>query len=440
MVKIQPEIGEMPSSAVGDILLAHAQALFPICRSITGPGVRETFAYLQQILPELRIHSVPSRTRVFDWVVPDEWFIRDAYVEDENGMKVIDFKRHNLHVIGYSVPVDVWLTREELDHHLYSLPEQPDAIPYITSYYEPRWGFCIKDSQRVSLPSGRYHAVIDADLEPGELNFADLVLPGESSEEILLSTYVCHPSMANNEISGPVVTAMLAQWLQRLQYRRYTYRIVFIPETIGSIAYLSRNFEHLKRHVVAGFNITCIGDDRCYSYLPSRNGNSIADQIAKHVLRHTDENFKSYSWLDRGSDERQYCAPGVDLNIATIMRSKYGEYPEYHTSLDNFDVVTSSGLAGGYTALRRSLEILENNLYLKTSVICEPQLGKRGLYPTLSTKGSSAQVRVMMNLLTYCDGTRTLLEIADLIGVPFWELAPLVKSLVESNLLTTHKP
>ena len=285
------------------------------------------------------------------------------------------------------------------------------------------------------MPPGRYHAVVDSDLKPGVLNYAELIYAGDTNEEVLLSTYICHPSMANNELSGPVVTAALAQWLQSLEKRRYTYRILFIPETIGSIVYLSQNIDHLKQQVVAGFNITCIGDERCYSYMPSRAGDSLSDQVAQHVLHHTDANFKRYSWLDRGSDERQYCAPGIDLPIATIARSKYCEYPEYHTSLDNFDVVSPRGLEGGFTALRRSLEIVEQNVYLKATVLCEPQLGRRGLYPTLNTKDSDKQVIAMFNLISYCDGTRTLLEIANLIEEPFWELITIVDKLFSHGLL-----
>lgn len=420
---------------ISDEMYRWAKDLYPICRSLTGPGVRETLAYLGNLLPGLIVHEVPSGTSSFDWTVPDEWTIRDAYIADEAGNRVVDFKAHNLHVVGYSEPTDVWLDRDELDKHLYSLPDQPDAIPYITSYYSKRWGFCLTHHQRQALKSGRYHVVVDSDLKPGVLNYAELILPGESAEEVLLSTYVCHPSMANNELSGPVVTAALAQWLQSLDKRRYTYRIVFIPETIGSIVYLSRNLSHLKQHVIAGFNITCIGDDRSYSYLPSRAGNSLSDQVALHVLQHMDADFKRYSWLDRGSDERQYCAPGVDLPIATIMRSKYAEYPEYHTSLDDLNLVTPGGLNGGYTALRRSIEVIEHNVNLRVTVLCEPQLGKRGLYPTLSTKASGEQVRAMMNLISYCDGTRTLLEIANLIEEPFWELVPLIEKLVAHGLL-----
>lgn len=420
---------------IGDQMYAWAKDMFPIARSLTGPGVRETLAYLNNLLPDMTVHEVPSGTPAFDWIVPDEWTIRDAYIADEAGNRVIDFQKHNLHVVGYSEPTDVWLDLAELDKHLYSLPDQLDAIPYITSYYTRRWGFCLTHNQRLALKSERYHVVIDSDLKPGVLNYAELILHGETDEEVFLSTYICHPSMANNELSGPVVATALAQWLQSLKKRLYTYRIVFIPETTGSIVYLSRNLAHLKQHVIAGFNITCVGDDRCHSYLPSRMGDSLSDQAARHVLHHTDANFKCYTWLDRGSDERQYCAPGVDLPIATMMRSKYGEYPEYHTSLDDMNLVTPTGLKGGFTALRQAIEIVEQNTYLKVTVSCEPHLGKRGMYPTLHTSASAGQVRAMMNLITYCDGTKTLLEIANLIDEPFWELVPFVEKLVVHGLL-----
>jgi aminopeptidase-like protein len=241
--------------------------------------------------------------------------------------------------------------------------------------------------------------------------------------------------MANNELSGPVVTVALSNWIKTLEARNYTYRIVLIPETIGSIVYLSKHLEKLKEKVYAGFNITCIGDDRCYSYLPSRDGNTLSDQVALHVLRHTDPDFKKYSWLDRGSDERQYCAPGVDLPIATIMRSKYGEYPEYHTSDDNLDLISPEGLEGGYNALKKAIEIIEQNEILNTTVLCEPQLGKRGLYPTLSVKGSANEARRMMNMISYCDGNHSLLQIANKIEVPVWELYSLVEKLHENRVI-----
>jgi aminopeptidase-like protein len=347
----------------------------------------------------------------------------------------VDFAANNLHVVGYSEPVDQWLDLEVLDEHLYSLPDQPNAIPYVTSYYQRRWGFCLSHNKREQLKPGRYRAVIDSELKPGVLNYGELLIPGKSNEEVFLSTYVCHPSMANNELSGPVVTTAIAQWIQTLPERRYTYRIVFIPETIGSLVYLSRHLDHLKQHVIAGFNVTCIGDERAYSYLPSRAGDTLSDQAAKHVLRHIDPQFVSYSWLDRGSDERQYCAPGVDLPIAAIMRSKYGEYPEYHTSLDDLNLVTPAGLKGGYLALKLALEVIEQNILPNITVLGEPQLGKRGLYPNISRNRLGGGTQALMNLLTYCDGKRTLLEIADLIGQPMWNLVPFVEQLKEYGLL-----
>jgi aminopeptidase-like protein len=411
-----------------------AKTLFPICRSLTGPGVRETLKLLGEHLP-LEVHAVSSGTDVMDWTVPDEWTIRGGTLEHESGERFVDFADSNLHVLGYSEPVDLWLSREDLDAHLYSLPDQPDAIPYITSYYNRRWGFCLSEQQRRTLPAGRYHAVIDSDLRPGVLNYADCVIAGDSAQEIMLSTYICHPSMANNELSGPVVMTALARWLMSLPRRRYSYRLIFIPETIGAIVYLSRNLDQLKRTVVAGFNLTCVGDDRCYSYLPSRAGDTIADRAAIQALRGIDPDFKRYSWLQRGSDERQYCAPGVDLPIASIMRSKYGEYPEYHTSLDDLTVVTPTGLQGGFEAIRAAIEILESDMTLRVTVLGEPQLGKRGLYPTLSTKSSGAEVQTLMDLISYCDGTKSLIEIGDIIGASASELAVVAQPLIDNGLL-----
>jgi aminopeptidase-like protein len=429
-----PDTGRA-STSEGEFCHDLAKRLFPICRSLTGPGVRQTLEIITELLPGLIVHAVPSGTRAFDWTVPEEWTIRDAYIENESGQRIVDFRRNNLHVVGYSTPVDEWLSRDELDRHLHSLPELPNAIPYVTSYYARRWGFCLTHAQRINLPHGRYRAVVDADLQPGVLNYGELVLPGQLGTEVFVSTYVCHPSMANNELSGPVVATALARWLMAMEHRRYTYRFVFIPETIGSIVYLSRQLDHLKRHVVAGFNVTCIGDERCYSYVPSRAGDTLADRAALHVLRHIDPSFRRYSWLDRGSDERQYCAPGVDLPVATITRSKYLEYPEYHTSLDDLNLVTPVGLQGGFDALRRAIEVIENDCRIRTTVLAEPQLGKRGLYPTLGTKDSGREARAMMNLLSYADGHRSLLEIAEITDEPHHRLVALLRPLVEAGLI-----
>jgi aminopeptidase-like protein len=415
-----------------------AKDLFPICRSLTGEGTRETLRYFQKLLPDLKIKDIPSGTEVFDWTVPDEWNIKDAYVLDGTGNRVIDFKKHNLHVVGYSEPVDKEMTFEELDKHLYSLPEQPDAIPYITSYYERRWGFCLPENQRQQLrknPEARYKVKIDSTLAAGVLNYGELIIPGKTDKEILLSTYVCHPSMANNELSGPVVTAALALWIQNtLQDREYSYRIVFIPETIGSIAYLSRNLEAMKKNTVAGFVLTCVGDERTYSYLASRMGDTLADAAARHVLSHHYPDYKSYTYLDRGSDERQYCSPGVDLPVCLICRSKFLEYPEYHTSLDDLTFVTPEGLNGSLEVYQKVITLLENNKTYRCKVKCEPQLGKRGLYPTLLTRESNALVRDMMNCISYADGKHTLIEIAEKINVYAGDLIPIVKKMLAADL------
>lgn len=421
---------------LGDLMHGWAKDLFPICRSLTGLGVRETLKYIKGVINGLVIHEIPTGTKAFDWEVPQEWTIRKAYIENSLGDRIIDFDDNNLHVVGYSEPIDKCLEYEQLNNHLYSLEAQPNAIPYVTSYYKRHWGFCLTHNQRVTLNPGQYHVVIDSELKSGFLSYAELFLKGNSEQEVFLSTYICHPSMANNELSGPVVTTAIAKWISSLPFLRYSYRIIYIPETIGSIVYLSKNINHLKNNVIAGFNVTCIGDDRCYSYLPSRAGNTLADQVAKHVLSHIASDFKSYTWLDRGSDERQYCAPGVDLPIATIMRSKYGRYPEYHTSLDDLTLVTPSGLLGGFTALMKAIQTIESIKYPKVCVLGEPQLGKRGLYPNLSIKGSVTDyVLNMMNLISYSDGKKSTLDIAELIGVPMLELIDILEPLIKNRLI-----
>lgn len=430
----------MTDSSTADIgkqMHLLATALFPLPRSLTGNGVRDTFRILRRHLPTLNVHEVPSGTKCFDWYVPPEWNCRDAYIITPHGERIADFRVNNLHVVGYSVPINALVSLEELQQHLYSLPDQPNAIPYVTSYYKSYWGFCITHNQREKLLPGTYRACIDSTLAPGALTYGELVIPSSNGNEneIFLSTYICHPSLANNELSGPVVTTFLGKWLASLPQRRFTYRIIFIPETIGSICYLSRNLTDMKNRVIAGFNVSCVGDDRGYSYLPSRRGNTLADRVALHVLKHLAPDFKQYTFLDRGSDERQYCSPGVDLPVASVMRSKYGTYPEYHTSLDDLSLITPSGLSGAFNVLKHCLLCLERNETLQTTVLCEPQMGRRGLYPNVSTKDRNDAARDIMNLLAFCDGTKDLVEIADTINLPLWECFTIVETLKENQLI-----
>ena len=421
---------------IGESIHNLATELWYINRSITGEGVRKSLKIISKIIPNLKIFSIPSDTRVFDWIVPKEWSVRSAYIITPNGQKICNFSENNLHLLGYSVPFCGNLSLAELRSHLYTLADQPNAIPYVTSYYKDRWGFCLSYEDYQRLEEGIYKVVVDTNLFMGVLNYGELLIKGKSKKEVLLSTYICHPSMANNELSGVSVATYLAKWLLEMDETEYSYRIIFIPETIGSIAYLSQNLETMKCKTIAGFNISCVGDNRSYSYLPSRNGKTLSDLISKHVLKWTEPNFVEYSWLDRASDERQYCAPGVDLPVASILRTKYGEYPEYHTSLDNLkDVVTKEGLDGGYWAIRRAIECIEANKKYIVTVLCEPNMGKRGLYPSLSTKKRNEDVELMMNLISLCDGRTSLLDIAETLNVPMWDLFALVEMLKNENLL-----
>lgn len=416
---------------------ALMRRLWPICRSLTGPGVRQTLDILRERVPEMVIHEVPTGTPCFDWTVPEEWTIRDAYLQGPDGERVVDFRQNNLHVVGYSSPVDRELDLEELQPHLFSIPNQPDAIPYVTSYYQETWGFCLAHRVRDGLRPGRYRVRIDSDRRAGSLTYGEAFLPGDSAREILLSTYVCHPSMANNELSGPVVVAALAEWL-RGRSRRYGYRLVFVPETLGAICFISRNLEPLKSRVKAGYVVTCCGDERAWSFVPSPDGSTLSDRAARHVLQRLAPEYREYSFVTRGSDERQYCSPGVDLPIASIMRSKYGTYPEYHTSRDDLTFVTARGLQTTLEVYEEVLRTIEDDCVPKTLTICEPQLSKRGLYPTLSRTGSNVDGAAMMNLLAYANGVRTLLEIATIIEQPVTALRQVVALLVRHDLMSVR--
>ena len=424
-------------SKVKEEMYELCERLFPICRSITGDGVRKTLQMLVEVYGnEINIHEVPTGTKVFDWTVPKEWNIKEAYIENSKGQRVIDFKNNNLHVVGYSLPVDKFVDLQKLKSGVYTEPDQPEEIPYVTSYYKERYGFCMSQNQLDKLPEDTYHIVIDSELKEGSLTYGEIIIPGDTKEEVFLSTYICHPSMANNELSGPAIATFLAKWLNSLAKRRYTYRIIFIPETIGAITYLNKNLQHLKEHVIAGFNLSCVGDNRTFSYVESRYGDTLADKAAKNVLSFYYPDYKTYSFLKRGSDERQYNAPGVDLPVCAICRSKYGEYPEYHTSKDNLELISPEGLLGAYEVYQQCILSLENNYSYKINVLCEPQLGKRGLYPTTSQKGTYDAVKVMIDFIAYADGSNDLIDISNIIGVPVNELLTVIEKLEKVDLLT----
>lgn len=434
---MNPKINLLDQPGIG--MHELATRLFPICRSLTGDGVRESLGILVQAMPGLGITEVKSGTKVLDWTIPDEWNIRQAWIADSDGHRLIDFADNNLHVVGYSTPVDKVMSRYELEPHLYSLPEQPSAIPYVTSYYSRNWGFCVSQFQRDNLGDGPFRVVIDSDLSPGSMSYGEIILEGETKDEVLLSTYICHPSMANNELSGPVVTAALSQWIASLPTRRLTYRIVVLPETIGAIAYLARHLDHLRRHVIAGWVITCVGDERTYSYVPSRLGDTLADRVSLRVLKELPGGFDRYSYLDRGSDERQWCSPGSDLPVCSVMRSKYGTYPEYHTSLDDLQLVTPSGLQGGFEVLRNCIRLLEANETWRVITPGEPQLGPRGLYPSTSQKGSAESVRLMMDVLAYCDGNHDVIELCDRVKANSSEVISTLKLLANVGVIAPSR-
>lgn len=426
--------------SIGKEMYALCDRLFPICRSITGNGVRETLRVLQNICPVMTLHEVPTGIQVFDWTVPKEWNIRDAWIKNSKGEKILDFAKSNLHVMGYSIPVNQKVTLEELLPLIHTQPDQPDAIPYVTSYYKERYGFCMSQLQKDALQEDIYHIYIDSDLKDGSLTYGEILIPSTegNKDEIFLSTYVCHPSMANNELSGPAVTIYLAKWLWEKKHRRYNYRIIFIPETIGAITYLSQHLPEMKKNIRAGFNISCVGDDRTYSYVASRYGNTLADKVAKNVLSFHYPEYKQYSFLQRGSDERQYNAPGVDLPVCAVCRSKYAEYPEYHTSKDNMGLISPTGLQGAYEVYRDMIEALEYNHKYKIQCLGEPQLGKRGLYPTISQKGSSGAVRVMSNFIAYADGMNDLMDISSIIKVSVERLVMVIERLQEAKLISVE--
>ena len=426
---------------IGNEIYNFLKEIFPFCRSITGNGNRQTLKAIQEHIP-LIIYEVPTGYQAYDWEIPLEWNIKDAYILDKKGNKIVDFKENNLHVLNYSTPVNKTVSLKELQEHLYSIPDKPDAIPYVTSYYNENWGFCLTHNDRLELKEGNYRVVIDSTLEPGSLSYGEILIPGESKKEIFITTYICHPSLANNECSGIAVATFLAKWLYKKKDRKYSYRIVFAPETTGAIAYISKNYDALTKNVIAGFNMTCVGDNNGYSFMPSRNGDTLTDKVTRHVLNNFVDSHIEHSFLFKGSDERQYCHPKVDLPLVSIMRTKYGTFPEYHNSMDNLDFVCSEGLEGGYNITKKCIEAIELNDTYENCIICEPKMSKRGLRPkdwhkrrAGAASNSRKMVRDTMNVLFYCDGGNDLIDLANKINLDFKECYKYVKILEENNII-----
>lgn len=444
-------MGDLPSTLfaekadreeTGQIMLRWAKEIFDFPRSLTGEGVRKTLRYLRSISPHIQMKSYPSGLSVFDWTVPREWRVHEAYLEHvETGQRFAKFSDSPLHLVGYSVSVETEMSLASLKPRIFTSSAHPDWIPYVTSYYEPTWGFCMSERQKSELPEGDYRVVIDCDFFDGKMDFGEAVFQGTLDEEVFFSTYVCHPSMANNEASGPVlVTALMELLRARYPNPKYTYRFLLAPETIGSLAYLSENFEHMRANMRFGFNVSCVGDNRAFSRIETRLGNTHSD-IALEAALIGAPAVKTYSFLERGSDERQYCSPGIDLPVAGYCRSKYGEYPEYHTSADDFNVVSAEGLQGSVEILACLIDALELGIYPKSTVLGEPQLSKRGLYPTTSHEGSGANIRTRMDVIAYSDGQHTIFDIARTILKPLHEVVVELKLLIEHELIqTNHHP
>ncbi|HLC19512.1 MAG TPA: DUF4910 domain-containing protein [Candidatus Nanoarchaeia archaeon] len=411
--------------------------LFPICRSITGNGVRETFKILREVVP-LQVIEVPTGTQAFDWTVPKEWNIKDAYIKNSKGEKIVDFKKSNLHVVSYSTPVNEKISLSELKQKLCTYPELPDAIPYMTSYYKENWGFCISHRQYEQLKEDTYEVFIDSSLEDGHLTYGEYIIPGKTKDEVLVTCYICHPSMCNDSLSGVVVVAKLAHTLMKKfsDKPRYTYRFLFVPETIGAITWLSKNKENVQ-HISHGIVVTCIGDKQQLTYKRSRRGNAAIDKIMEKVLKDENVPHAVVDFFPNGSDERQFCSPGFNLPVGSLMRTAYGKYLEYHSSADDFSIISEKSLEGAVDVLLKTVEAIEiNRIYVNCNPYCEPNLGKRNLYPTMGAgKKKSTQLEAIKWTLNFSDGQHDVVDIAIRSGLSIFDIAAVIPLLVDAGLL-----
>jgi aminopeptidase-like protein len=421
-------------SELGERMYALAERLYPICRSITGNGLRETLRILQEEIP-LTLHEIPTGTAVFDWVVPREWNIRDAYVRNSRGEKIVDFQQHNLHVLNYSTPIKAHMCLEELRPHLFTLPDMPDWIPHRTSYFNDNWGFCITQRQLEAMPDDNYEVVIDSSLDPGALTYGELTIPGESEEQILLFAHCCHPSLANDNLSGIAVVVELARILGESS-PRFTYRCVFAPAAIGCITWLSQNQSELGK-IKLGMVAALLGDSGHLTYKKTSTGDALIDRASLHVLRHRNIPFHTIEFSPFGYDERQFASPGINLPVGRLTRTPNGAYPEYHTSADNMDLITPSAMADSLAAYRAIFALIENNyVYQSNFPYCEPQLGKRGLYRTTGGHGNAEQRQLaILWVLNQANGQRDLLDIAERSGLQFEIVASAAAELAAADVI-----
>ena len=428
------ELDKQDSIQLGRRLHDFAAELYPICRSITGDGIRQTLSLIQNRI-SLQISEVPTGTPVFDWTVPKEWNIRDAYIKDSNGKKVVDFRKCNLHVLNYSSPVHETLPLHELRAHLFTLPEHPEWIPYRTSYYKPEWGFCLSHNELNALKEGDYEVFIDSSLEDGHLTYGECYIPGRHSDEVLISCHSCHPSLANDNLSGLTVATALAELLSGGDLH-YSYRFLFIPGTIGAITWLALNRENVGR-IRHGLVLTGVGDAAGFHYKKSRQGDAEIDRAVAHILSHCSESSEVLEFSPYGYDERQYCSPGFNLPVGCLMRSVWGTFPEYHTSADNLDFIQPSQLAGSLRVCAAIVDVLENNhRYRSLNPYCEPQLGRRDLYRSTGGEVIGAEINARLWVLNLSDGQNSLLDIAERSGMPFSSIRAAAELLSERGLLS----
>jgi aminopeptidase-like protein len=434
-MKLTADLDQRDAGKIGSDLHRFAAELFPICRSITGNGIRRTLSMIADRIP-LKTTEVPSGTAVFDWTVPKEWNIRDAYIKDSTGNRIVDFQKSNLHVLNYSTPIRAKMPLSELKSHLFSIPDKPEWIPYRTSYYKEDWGFCLSHNQLLALKDGEHEVCIDSSLENGSLTYGECYFPGRSSDEVLISCHACHPSLANDNLSGLTVATSLAQLISS-QERRYSYRFLFIPGTIGAITWLARNRDAAAR-IRHGMVLTGIGDKGQFHYKKSRQGNSEIDRAAALVLRHAGGAAEILDFSPYGYDERQYCSPGFNLAVGCLMRSVWGTYPEYHTSADNLEFIQPSQLADSLRVCAAIVDVLENNRrYLNLNPYCEPQLGKRNLYRSTGGESIGSEINARLWVLNLSDGDHSLLDIAERSGLPFAAIDDAAEILLQAGLLST---